>query len=266
MKNTKRTIILSSLIMCLTVVVALVGVSAAWFSDTLRSSNTIIISSETPTGQATIDIESASTRYFGGDKLVPAIINKDFIQQDNSGAGTGSVPYDAINVLSPSLIGNTSAAPLVSNATTFSVYFPFMYVGSSDVGTADGLKSVEVHMKSASLLNPREKDEEGNPINTDYVNYMEDFNFSYSVVKVVLDEDKKVVSDQPNTDIALPEITKIRNGDAYDVIYMIIKPGVEYYFKTVINFSKVDEFCNQELLDTRLYFNFDITAVRRRGA
>jgi hypothetical protein len=239
--------------MALALIVAVVGISAAWFADIKTASDTVIISSAKPSGQATIDVDSASTAYLGGDKLAPAVIKKNLVLNDRTGEGLNGVGFDQLNVLDQALVdasGSDASKPLLSSATMVQVIFPFIYIGGSDSGFSDGNKAVSIYLESSTLENPRS---DGNGALADYTS---DFTF----------ENMSVIN-KPAEDGTTEENTSIEKvwTQEENELYLIIKPGVIYYFMGTIYINKIDEECNPILLDTTVFFNFEIAAVSRRA-
>lgn len=268
MKNTKRTLIISSLVMLLSLIVVIISVTAAWFGDTRNVSNKITISSEKEViGNATIDIESASPEREDGRLLTPAVIKAGLLMGDYTGV------YNNINVLDTSLVDSTNSdasKPLLSVANTVTVYFPFIYNGGPDTAVGgDRKKSIEIALSSATLANPRKTNADGSiTIDDTLLNYSGEFCAEMTIVSRSVDEDgKETYTRLPPTPVA--DLPDSANTAMYwekndDVIYMVLTPGITYYCEVMIYFAKVDEECAPALIDTTVWFNFDIAAVRRK--
>lgn len=260
MKNTKRTLILSCVVMALALVVTIVGISAAWFGDVRRvttEENRLIISSNRPKGQATIDVESASSDIVGGDKLMPAVATPGWLL-------SGGDP-DTLDVLVQNVGNGVDRA-----ATQVYVYFPFTYVGAPDAAAKDGKKSVKLTLTSATLENPRRTDGDGNDDGSDIVgltNYIDEFSSDLCVVKKVGDGASASYTEYTADEIAAMHTSA--SGIVWEqqndgrALHMLMAPGIDFYLRVKINFARVDEECDPSLIDTTLFFNFDIEAVPR---
>lgn len=251
----KKTILASAFIMTFALIVAIVGISAAWFGDTITRSNTIIITSERPVGKATIDVETAKIESSDSSgKLVPAKIHKGLML-----SGDGTENYDNLDVLDSSLIGTTKNQPLDSVASTIKVTFAFIYIGNSDYGHPNE-KSVVMTLKTVTKENVRETNDDGELVYEDPTildNYKSDFGFNFSLVNATLAPNGEISETTPNE-----EVQTLQTDDE---LYMILTPGLVYYFQAEVYFSKVDEEISPMILDSNLYFNFEVEAVERRN-
>ncbi len=264
MNKTKRTLIMSSIVMVMTFVVAIVGISAAWFGDVRRVSTNerdLIISSQRSDAQATIEIDSASTSVIGGDRLVPAIADKGWLlDQANS-----DKDVNALDVLNG---GEGISAP----ATQVVLYLPFMYVGVPDEGFTDGRKFIRISLSSATLENPRKKGEDGKDIVdiNGMINFLDEFKAQMTVVKKVADAtSEQGTRYEEYTPEEIEQLKTDKNGISWQTgeygnsLDMLIAPGVSFYCKVTLYFAKVDEECDHDLLDTTVFFNFGISAIDR---
>ncbi len=144
MKKTKRTLLISSLIMALTLVVTIVSVSAAWFSNsTSTKSDGFLIGSDTVTEYASIKIDSTVTDKEGGYDIWPAKMQAGWLLNNNgvsTVAPTGSILKNADQTIGVS-----------TGARCAKVYFPITFVGAGDTGYTDGNKSLKLSLASVRI-------------------------------------------------------------------------------------------------------------------
>lgn len=140
MNKTKSTLIISSVIMSLAFVVAVVGVSAAWFGDmTSARRDGFVVLSDTLQDSASIDIESS--KGMDGQKIYPAIMERGYLLGEGAVAPVGAV-----------LKGDAPVDGVVQKAQVATVYFPIQYVGTPDVGyESENRKSLQIAMRSATI-------------------------------------------------------------------------------------------------------------------
>ena len=139
MSKTKRTLIISSFIMALAFVVAIVGVTAAWFGDMKSASRDgFIIHSDTLQDVASIDINSS--KGLSGENLYPAVAQLGVLSKG------GILPTGAVLKQTPLPTGVAEAAEVAT------VYFPIQFIGLSDKGyEAENRKSLQLQMLSANI-------------------------------------------------------------------------------------------------------------------
>ncbi|MEG2688403.1 MAG: hypothetical protein RSA24_04470 [Clostridia bacterium] len=230
----KKTVVISSFVMCLVLVISLISVSVAWFSNILSADNKIIISSEKPLGQATIKVESASNSADNGDKLTPAIIKRG-IMLDGYDVASIDVLDKNNTLVDTTAPFNTANKPLMSKATTVTVTFPYLYIGAPDSGyaTKDVDISIDAVYNKEHTINGGA---DGKPSESSLTNYKNDFAYSF-----------KSGAQKTNS-------TKL---------HLSINPGTLYNCTVVFNFARIDEQCDQELLNKMLYFKIKIEAVAK---
>ena len=141
----KRSIIVSLIVMALCVVVGVVGITAAWFGDTLKRDDSVIVSSYAPTGNATMSIDSTSD-FTSGEGLRPAIATAGYIL----GQRNGTLNLDSIDVLDNA---NVTAGYITQTATQVTMDFDFAYAGTADAGFSN--KAIAIKLTSVTLQNPR---------------------------------------------------------------------------------------------------------------
>ena len=140
----KTSILLASSIMILAVIVAIVGVTAAWFGNQYTYNGVVNVSSEDPKNNAIIVQGSASVDSSGENPvLTPAKILPGLILSDVD----GSEQYDKINVR------EENPSVLDSVATKVTVTFDFVYNGAPS--NTDGITSkMQIELVSVTLANP----------------------------------------------------------------------------------------------------------------
>lgn len=262
MNKTKRTFIVSSIVMMLVLVVAIVSATAAWFSNYNNSEGNFTINSSTVKESASIGLDESVEGY--GNFIWPAVATKG---------------YSAGNVF-PCGQSLRSESATVENATTKGIdktakcavfYFPMVCVGAVDEWEvdgqkqSDGRKSVVVSVESAKLAKVGENDEE--TVIDSSKDYIDCFNIEMSLVNVVDEtvdgKTKKVpkdtvVSHNPSefaNDTTgewvyyyQPTATDDVAKDVSNNLFMLVVPGEVYYIKAVVYFNTVDEECDSALL------------------
>lgn len=264
MTKTKRTLIISSLIMTLALIVAIVSVSAAWFGDSVGSKQDgFIIDSDTLQEFASIKVDSDVTGE-GGTKLWPAIAKKGWLLTNGNIAPTGSVLKSAEGV-----------EGIDEGAKKAVIYFPVSFIGTADVDSngnvIDGRKSLNLNVSSVTIEKYVTKDSNGEV--TDFVDFRAEFNVEMDIVSVNKDGDEPVIEEIPMEGINPNELkddqfffvqpSKEDDVDepGYD-LYMLLMPGTEYFVRATIYFNAVDEECNPELLYTTISFNFTMNILK----
>ena len=245
MNKTKRTLIISSCIMALAFVVAVVGVSAAWFGDMKSASQGgFVIESDTLQDVASIDINSV--KGMSGEQVFPAVSKKGYFQGINPPIGE---------------VLRSEALPdgIEKAAEVATIYFPIQFLGTPDSDYADeNRKSLELQLLSATV--------DGDDSAFDYA---DEFNVDTCLIDAALDSEGKFESDNgalPTTDGYEP----VSGGDVYYVsygrsLYMLVQPGLTYWVRVEIYFNKIDEECNPDLIGTVIKFNFKLNVLTDGG-
>lgn len=277
MKKTKLTLIISSLIMVLALVVTVVSVSAAWFSNTTSSKidNGLEIGSDTVQEFVTIKVDSAMGE--GGVAIWPAI------------ATPGAVLANDTNTLPSGSALKTASGMIGTAAQTAIQYIPLTFVGTPDKWATDGRKSLSLNLDSVTIAKYMDRDDLGNPvINKDatgkpiiHKDFKGEFCVELAIIVVSKDADNKLV---PGNSIAVGNPTALTGNEIYykqlifdganitesnDVaLYMLLLPGTEYYVRATIYFNKIDEECNPELLmqGETMYFNFTLNVINDKSS
>ncbi len=140
MNKTRRTLIISSVIMAMAFIVAVVSVSAAWFGDMKSASRAgFVIQSDTLQDSASIDINSS--KGMSGESIYPAIAELGYLLNEGAVAPTGAV-----------LKSDTLPAGVAEKARVATVYFPIQFVGTPDTGyELENRKSLHIAMNSANI-------------------------------------------------------------------------------------------------------------------
>ena len=140
MNKTRRTLIISSVIMTLAFIVTVVSVSAAWFGNMKSASQVgFVIESDTLQDSASIDINSS--KGMTGESIYPAVMQLGYLLKDGAVAPTGAV-----------LKSDTLPTGVAQKARVASVYFPIEFIGTPDVGfESENRKSLHIAMTSANI-------------------------------------------------------------------------------------------------------------------
>lgn len=258
MNKTKRTLIISSIVMALAFIVTVVSVTAAWFSNVSSSKQDgFIIGSTTLKESATISIDT----NVGGSSDVsiwPAVVKKGHLAQGNT-APTGKA-----------LKTRTEIVP--TTAKTAVVYFPINFVGapdSNDKGVEiDGRKSLQVNLNFASTeANLIKTEQDGKLVVTGTKKDVKGaFNVELDMVSVVKNGNKYDITpidmkgvdpkQLSGTDKIYCNQPSLANGEPGYDLYLLVMPGETYYVRATIYFNQVDEEVDVELLYTSVFFNF----------
>lgn len=258
MNKTKRTLIVSSVVMALILVVTAVSVTAAWFSNFAGSNESgFTIDSALLQESVNITIDSSASDY--GSALWPAVATPGYLEK-GALAPYGTDLKEKKN--------ETYAVTGVQKAAKCAViYFPIRFEGSPDLNeqnvAIDGRRSLYLDVQHAYLGTkpPAENGNENNtPIEDTTKDYLSSFNVEMKLVKVT----KTVNGEMVTTTVEDLPSTPTPQGEAGDVyynqpntandkypgykLYMLLKPGVEYYVQATIYFNKLDEECDEKLL------------------
>ncbi len=235
MNKTKRTLIVSSVVMALIFVVTVVSVTAAWFtnvSDSNEDGFTTDSALLSESASITID-ENAASDY--GTAVWPAVATPGYLEKGNV------APYGTD--LKQEQSGTIDIA-----AKCAVIYFPITFVGSSDTDenqvSIDGRKSLMLSVNSAHLDSDQTTD------------YLSAFNVEMELVTLKDDSktSEKITSVAPNDFSNNPSaiyynqpFTTDRKLPSYK-LYMLVIPGETYYVKATIYFNEIDEECNEKLI------------------
>ena len=252
MNKTKRTLIVSSVVMALILVVTAVSVTAAWFSNFAGSNaGGFTIDSALLQESVNITIDSSASDY--GSALWPAVATPGYLEK-------GKVaPYGTD-------LKTTQTGVIDVKAKCAVIYFPIRFEGSPDLNeqnvAIDGRRSLYLEVQHAYLgTKPAENDNGNNtPLEDTTKDYLSSFNVEMKLVKVT----KTVNGETVTTTVEDLPSTETPQGEAGDVyykqpgtangkltgykLYMLLKPGVEYYVQATIYFNQIDEECDEKLL------------------
>lgn len=259
MNKTKRTLIVSSVVMALILVVTAVSVTAAWFSNFAGSNaGGFTIDSALLQESVNITIDSSASDY--GTALWPAVATPGYLEK-------GALAPYGTDLKDKK--GETYAVTGVQKAAKCAViYFPVRFEGSPDLNmdnvAIDGRRSLYLEVQHAYLGTkpPAENGNENNtPIEDTTKDYLSSFNVEMKLVKVTKTVNGETVTTTVE-DLPSAPTTQGEAGDVYynqlnrldDAkypgykLYMLLKPGVEYYVQATIYFNKLDEECDEKLL------------------
>lgn len=247
MNKTKRTLLISSIVMVIVLAVVLVSVTAAWFSIYANTSKGgITIGSNTI--NETVTIENAQN---SSNAIYPAIATK------------GSASKGNVMPIGTDLLNSGEYISQTAQCAVF--YFKINFLGAGDSGKNDNRKTIQVSATGAYLVDKDEalSDEEMKTAK----NYLDKFN-----VQMELVSKSEQKTDENNT---ITTYTKIDShnpsefggsSDTHgDFVYynqpkktesdklwsnnlnMLIVPGTDYYVKATVYFNRVDEECEEIL-------------------
>lgn len=275
----KTSILLASTIMILAVIVAIVGVTAAWFGNQYTYNEVIDVSSANPENGAIIVQGSASELPTGiAAVLAPAKIKHGLILNDFD----GSEQYDKINVL------EENPSVLDSVATQVTVTFDFVYNGAPP--NPDGTTTMYIELVSVTLENPHYYvNSTGDVVDTtgfdpeDYVNltqktkenlanYRDEFDVRMFVTTTdegaimvngaLYQQKTRTEEDEEGNPVEvvyyqLIDGQYVEDGDPYKITFSMIP--TTHTLNAVLNFAHVDELTPPELMDTQLFLNFKVS-------
>lgn len=242
MNKTKRTLIVSSVVMALIFVVTVVSVTAAWFtnvSDSNEDGFTTDSALLSESASITID-ENAASDY--GTAVWPAVATPGYLEKGNV------APYGT--ELKQAQSGTIDIA-----AKCAVIYFPIAFVGSSDTKTVDG-NQVSIDGRKSLMLsvNSAYLDSDTENVN----DYLSAFNVEMELVALKDDGDsktsEKITSVAPNDFSDNPSAIYYNQPFTTDAklpsykLYMLVIPGETYYVKATIYFNQIDEECNEKLI------------------
>lgn len=266
--------------MVLAVIVAIVGVTAAWFGNQYTYNGAVEVSSANPENNAIIVPDSESDLPTGDQAiLTPAKIKAGLILSD----GLGSFDYDLIgkdDVLAKKEDGTPQNPYLDEVAIPVTVTFDFVYNGAP--ANPDGVTSkMQIELVSVTLQNPLQEidmDGDGDIDEADreafqatLVNYRDEFALTMNVTtsdsSVMMFTDgegntyytqKSVTVDGvTNTYYELNAGNYIEDNDEHKITFNMIP--VTHTLNATIYFVHVDEMTPPELVNAQLFLNFKVT-------
>lgn len=242
MNKTKRTLIVSSVVMALILVVTVVSVTAAWFTNVADSTPTgFEISSDLLQESASISIDESVSGY--GSSIWPAIANPGYLAKGNL------APYGTA-------LKNAETGVIDKGAQCAVLYFPIKFVGDPDSGATDGRKSLVLNVVYAHLGT---KSEGNDDVTEGKENYLSAFNVEMELVRIT-ETDGKTVSEtitpvKPNANSTAKDVYYYQPffDNATELLpsyklYMLVNPGDTYYVKATVYFNQIDEECDEKLI------------------
>ena len=238
MNKTKRTLIVSSVVMALILVVTVVSVTAAWFTNVADSTPTgFEISSDLLQESASISIDESVSGY--GSSIWPAIANPGYLAKGNL------APYGTA-------LKNAEKDVIDKGAQCAVLYFPIKFVGDPDSGATDGRKSLVLNVVYAHLGT---KSEGNDGVTEGEENYLSAFNVEMELVRITETGSEPIDPVKPNDNSTAKDVYYYQ--PFFDVatellpsykLYMLVNPGDTYYVKATVYFNQIDEECDEKLI------------------
>ena len=236
MNKTKRTLIVSSVVMALILVVTVVSVTAAWFTNVADSTPTgFEISSDLLQESASISIDESVSGY--GSSIWPAIANPGYLAKGNL------APYGrALKKAEKDVIDKGAQCAVL--------YFPIKFVGDPDSGATDGRKSLVLNVVYAHLGT---KSEGNDDVTEGKENYLSAFNVEMDLVRITETGSEPIDPVKPSASSTAKDVYYQPFFDAAELLpsyklYMLVNPGDTYYVKATVYFNQIDEECDEKLL------------------
>lgn len=237
MNKTKRTLIVSSVVMALILVVTVVSVTAAWFTNVADSTPTgFEISSDLLQESASISIDESVSGY--GSSIWPAIANPGYLAKGNL------APYGTA-------LKNVETGVIDKGAQCAVLYFPIKFVGDPDSGATDGRKSLVLNVVYAHLGT---KSEGNDDVTEGKENYLSAFNVEMELVRITETGSEPIDPVKPSASSTAKDVYYYQPFfDAAELLpsyklYMLVNPGDTYYVKATVYFNQIDEECDEKLL------------------
>lgn len=244
--------------MCLTLIVAVVSVTAAWFGNVTsgRIDADLTIDSDTVDESANVEIDSSTTGL--GNTVSPALAKTNRVESaypGNYGVIDGKYDADAAQKLyatSDALVDDK----ISRNAKVATLYLTIDYIGSIDKDAEDGKKTLLMSLDGVYIASAL-KGDTPNYADPTLVNYKEEFNVKMCLVKNEGSaEAPEFVEDEAlKNDVHNDYNEKNPYGH---LMYFRVTPG-HYTVKFEIYFNKVDDECNFDLLNTTLSLHIKLT-------
>lgn len=238
MNKTKRTLIVSSVVMALILVVTVVSVTAAWFTNVADSTpRGFEISSDLLQESASISIDESVSGY--GSSIWPAIANPGYLAKGNL------APYGRA-------LKNAETDVIDKGAQCAVLYFPIKFVGDPDSGATDGRKSLVLNVVYAHLGT---KSEGNDDVTEGKENYLSAFNVEMELVRITETGSEPIDPVKPNDNSTAKDVYYYQ--PFFDVatellpsykLYMLVNPGDTYYVKATVYFNQIDEECDEKLI------------------
>lgn len=261
--------------MALALIVTVVSVTAAWFSNVATSrQDGFVIDSATLKESATITIDSNVGD--SNNAIWPAVAKKGYLAQGGV-APTGKALKSTSDVVD-------------IKAKTAVIYFPINFIGAPDQHVVDGRnvaidgrKAMQISLNYVTTAKYAQTttDTNGNTVITgtkkdlrpafnvemDMVSVERQDGGGYTITPIsMVGVDPGNLSGTENVYCNQPSLSG-STEPGYN-LYLLVMPGETYYIRATIYFNKVDEEVDADLLYTSVYFNFDLkmeTDVDVRG-
>ena len=238
MNKTKRTLIVSSVVMALILVVTVVSVTAAWFTNVADSTPTgFEISSDLLQESASISIDESVSGY--GSSIWPAIANPGYLAKGNL------APYGTA-------LKNAETDVIDKGAQCAVLYFPIKFVGDPDSGATDGRKSLVLNVVYAHLGTKSEGKDE---VTEGKENYLSAFNVEMELVRITETGGETITPVKPSDESTAKDVYYYQPffDNATELLpsyklYMLVNPGDTYYVKATVYFNQIDEECDEKLI------------------
>ena len=238
MNKTKRTLIVSSVVMALILVVTVVSVTAAWFTNVADSTPTgFEISSDLLQESASISIDESVSGY--GSSIWPAIANPGYLAKGNL------APYGRA-------LKKAETGVIDKGANCAVLYFPIKFVGDPDSGATDGRKSLVLNVVYAHLGT---KSEGNDGVTEGEENYLSAFNVEMELVRITETGSEPIHPVTPSESSTAKDVYYYQPffDNATELLpsyklYMLVNPGDTYYVKATVYFNQIDEECDEKLI------------------
>ena len=289
----KSSLIFATSIMTLALIVAIVGVTAAWFGDIFEyRSQTISVTSTNPENNAIIVPDSTSDLPTGSAaELTPARLREGYGLSDVDGSGK----YDDIEINVSNGFGKDHPA-IEKPAVPVTVTFDFVYNGAAS--NTNGTTRMKIELVSITTQNPIENDLNGDGLKDgkdatiflrDHIDYRAEFGIEMFITTTssevmgfndsqkgnqpfyTIEGEGKNVYYRLKSDYYYYE--PIGGGDLVSTPSSSTNPYALYFdfipythtLNATIHFLKVDEETAPELIGAQLFLNFQVAFLAGEG-